>query len=127
MLEAKKYGHTVYNIVRRKEFVCNVCEMVSNDKNDVLFKEKICKIIKQHDIDKLRNEINYNCFRLLTLLYDGTPILYFCGLNNWIKGFDLILSKIIHISNVYSINNQFGKQYINYPSAKHRSNVVKFC
>ena len=132
LLSAKKIGHKLYGIVRRKEFIDYVNEYSNVDNNSYeAYKAKIMKLIETNNYNHFINEILYQPIKVLSIInidrsvksYNtkatqkgiNLPLLITLGLKSnklSFKWYDLFLSSIFHF-NKY-MNKNFSEKYLNY-------------
>ena len=135
MSTAKTMGHSLYGIVRRKEFIDDVRDMMQNiqhtnvDSNassssssssdvDKYGQDMEYMIIKK-DYNRLCNEVLYHSDNLI-LKHDKYGKSFLCSMlqSDWKQAIKLYYSTLIYFDQRYQLNNQFITHYINQESIK---------
>ena len=110
LLHAKKLGHKYYNITRREDFMNRIKNDIYNiDTNYTNYKNKITIIVNKRDINGIAQELMVQPNLLLSIVWNGKPLLYYIGVADNFKIFELFLSGIFHFNKYILGNNNSRK------------------
>ena len=111
LLKAKKLGHKLYNIYRRKPFIINVTNECYNiDCNYENYSNKIYKLIENNDANNFSKQLFLQFNKIVSLirfndLHAFYPILVALGRNNNMKLVESFLSHLYHFHYQIVTNN----------------------
>ena len=134
-LKAKSMGHSLYGIVRRREFIDDVVNMIEFSKLKSNFKMTMNDCILKHNYSQLCNEILINNDSLL-FEYDNyndsnskssnkKPFLYLLMENDWEKGSKLFYTAVLHFDRTHSLAKKYIRHYLRNKSFKKLQNDNK--
>ena len=119
---AKHIGHSLYGIVRRREFVDNVTSMMNDvDRKKIdssKYTSDLKHIIIKKDYTKLCNQVLYHGDSLMLDNDENKPLL--CNFINaeWNAAVKLYYATLLHFDAKYNLNGKFVTQYINQDSVR---------
>lgn len=107
LLKAKKIGHKLYGIIRRREFIDSTYEMIKCDSNYNEYKSKIYTMIANSDSGQLIRHLVLSPNTILSMIKDKVlahivPMLFYCNYHATLqecKLFDLFWSCMYHFQN----------------------------
>ena len=119
LLKAKKMGHKLYNIKRRKTFINNVTNQVYNiDCVESKFKNKINQMIENGDVNYFSKQLFLQANKIISIInFDGVytyyPIMETIGQTNNTKLFEIFLSNLYHFNYEILDKNNNNNNYNN--------------
>ena len=121
LLDAKKFGHKVYNIVRRKEFLDNVSSLMNVHYDYKQYGQKIMKMVQDNNFVDFTKQIFWQPNFVLSILYpqQGVRPLLARTLNNKIG--DMLEACLLHFVENYSFKGseiKIGNDDNNYNESK---------
>ena len=120
-LRAKKIGHKLYSIRRRKPFLNNVTKHISNDLNYQIFCKKILLDFNNKNIYDINQQLFYSPNIVISIISHNDdicrPLLYYVCSHSSLHTFNLFFQTMIHLQECLlggDSKYELMKKYLNY-------------
>ena len=131
MKEAKKMGHSLYGILRRREYVDDITKVMFekeeewSDKDEARDKFSILAI--RQDYSNLCNQAMLNDEKLVSFGSDGKcePLMAAMGNVGWKNGLKLFHGVLNHHDRLTKQNGKFVKEYMKHESLQQARKILK--
>ena len=112
-LQSKIMGYSFYEILRRKEYISDISQMIQTRSDSNLYKEELSFMVIKKDYTTLCHQMLINASKMFSIENkDATPFLYHLYKAQWNEGMNLFYSSLLHF------DKKFATTYLQHPKLK---------
>ena len=128
MLEAKIMGHSLYGMVRQREYVEDVLNTIEEEN-----RSDPAMLIMRKDYSEFCNQLLINDAKILSIGHmsnikhgqdhsQDPPMLYLSLKSGWNKAAKLFFDALLHFDKSHNLNKKFVKKYLSHPMLQEFKN-----